>query len=105
MNTAAIRELLSKATPRPWVVDGTVALALSSIDRNDAMYISVPRAVRNAVLIVALVNNAETLLEILEHAKDCDYHAEWCPSRYERPEGCTCGIDHVQTLIQKWEES
>ena len=92
MNTTEIRELLSKATPRPWVVDGfaqrneqqtrialpdrygipgeTVALALSSIDRNDATYISVPRAVRNAALIVALVNNAEELLDAVERLRD-----------------------------------
>ena len=60
MNTTKLRELLSKATPRPW--EERFIYRQLSLYSQSCFNPSIQKAWDDAALIVALVNNAEALL-------------------------------------------
>lgn len=67
MNTANLRELLSKATPRPWsLAPGRILTGAEyeRIIRREHIHCD-----SDAALIVALVNNAEALLDEVERLR------------------------------------
>lgn len=85
MNTTKLRELLSKATPRPWSLAPGRILTGAEYERivhRDHIHCD-----SDAALIVALVNNAEALLDEVERLRafaasifttdDWDYD-DWC---------------------------
>lgn len=68
MNTTKLRELLSKATPRPWSLAPGRILTGAEYERivhRDHIHCD-----SDAALIVALVNNAEALLDEIERLRD-----------------------------------
>jgi len=71
MNTTKLRDLLSKATPRPWAIypgnnlgGDDSAGEYQQLIRNNKIHCP-----SDAALIVALVNNAEALLDEIERLR------------------------------------
>lgn len=67
MNTTKLRELLSKATPRPW--EERFIYRQLSLYSQSCFNPSIQKAWDDAALIVALVNNAEALLNEVERLR------------------------------------
>ena len=85
-----LRELLDKATPRPWEIEGYSEDATRVIVTDTAtgrLYIGLPTAtgldgvwnnpVENAELITALANNAEAFIELWEAAEALRWEADY----------------------------
>ncbi|MCB1689703.1 MAG: hypothetical protein KDI33_14505, partial [Halioglobus sp.] len=70
MNTKELRELLNKATPRSWdeqhIFDGENTIQHWGMAADKITHIGVTYSGQDAALIVALVNNAEALLDVVE---------------------------------------
>lgn len=101
MNTTELRNLLKKATPRPWSLAPGRILTGAEYERiihRDHIHCD-----SDAALIVALVNNAEALLNVVEAAALYrSGHHPWCnASHTAKP--CNCGCHQISDALVKWE--
>ena len=93
MNTTKLRDLLSKATPRPWAIypgnnlgGDDSAGEYQQLIRNNKIHCP-----SDAALIVALVNNAEALLDEIERLRAALKKLQESTDRDFLSEALNCG--------------
>lgn len=100
MNTKELRELLGKATPRPWAIYPGNNLGgddsggeYQQLIRNNRIHCP-----SDTALIVALVNNAEALLDEIERlAADRNLEKKWRKDAQDR-------VTDLVDCLRDWQE-